>query len=530
MGSTHSRYSKIPATARVPVRRAAIQSARGRPITNVRKIIRDGVVVDARRRRAEAADILIEGDIISAIGRPGFAAADAIEIDARDRLLIPGLVNAHTHGHGNLSKALGDRWTLELMHNSLAAMTGRRLPEDKHLAVQIGAVEMVRKGCTAAYDLPFEFPGPTAEGIEAVGRAYTDVGMRAVIAPMVWERTLYDVVPGLYGALPPALRDEADKLRLPPSGSGLAALEAALDGWAFDRALVMPAVSPTIPSYCSEALLIRLRDLARDYDVGFHTHVCESKVQALAAEKTHGRSLIAYLDHLGILGPKFTAAHAVWIDDDDIRRLADAGASVAHNPVCNARLGSGIAAVRRMLDLGINIGIGTDSCTCSDNLNMFEAMRMSSFMIRLQEPDYERWPSADQVLQFATEGSARALGFDDAIGALAVGRKADIVFLDLGKPHYVPLNEPLNQIVYCEDGTGVDSVMVGGRMVLDHGRMMTVDEVKLRHDAERAVERLLGEANAEMRERADRLAPIVGKHCLDLTRSAYPIDRYAPRR
>jgi guanine deaminase len=514
-------------TARAPVRRAAIRSARGRPITNVRQIIRDGVVVDARRRRAEAADVLIEGDLISAIGRPGFAAGDAVEIDARDRLLIPGLVNAHTHGHGNLSKALGDRWTLELMHNSLAAMTGKRLPEDKYLAVQIGAVEMIRKGCTAAYDLPFEFPGPTADGITAVGLAYADVGMRAVIAPMVWERTLYETVPGLYHALSPELRREADKLRLPPSGNSLAALEAALADWKFDRARIMPAVAPTIPSYCREALLIRLRDLARDYGVGFHTHVCESKVQALAAEKAHGRSLIAYLDHLGILGPKFTAAHAVWIDDDDIRRLADAGASVAHNPVCNARLGSGIAAVRRMLDLGINIGIGTDSCTCSDNLNMFEAMRMSSFMIRLQEPDYERWPSVEQVLRFATEGSARALGFDDDIGALAVGRKADIVFLDLGKPHYVPLNEPLNQVVYCEDGTGVDSVMVGGRMVLDHGRMTTVDEAKLRRDAERAVERLLGEANAEMSERADRLAPNVGRHCLDLTRTAYPIERYA---
>jgi 5-methylthioadenosine/S-adenosylhomocysteine deaminase len=509
-------------TQTIPHCAPIIEYVRGRAIKKVRLVIRGGRIVDAKSRRAVAADILVEDDAISAIGEPGLAAVDSVEIDGRDRLLIPGLVNAHTHGHGNLSKALGDRWTLELMHNSLAAMTGRRLPEDKYLAVKIGAVEMVRKGCTAAYDLPFEFPGPTAEGIEAVGKAYTDVGMRAVVAPMVWERTLYEVVPGLYDALSPALRADADKLRLPPSGDSVGALEAVLENWKFDRDQVMPAVSPTIPSYCGEDLLIRLRDLARHYDVGFHTHISESKVQALSAVKIHGRSLVAYLDSLGILGPKFTAAHAVWIDDDDIKRLADAGASVAHNPVCNARLGSGVAAVRRMLDFGLNVGIGTDSCTCSDNLNMFEAMRMSSFMIRLREPDYERWPSANEVLGFATEGSARTLGFGDMIGALTVGRKADIVFLDLNKPHYVPLNEPVNQIVYCEDGTAVDSVMIGGRMVLDHGRMTTVDEAKLKRDAERAVERLLGDANAELRERADRLAATVGKHCVALSRMEYP--------
>jgi len=493
----------------------------------MKQVIRGGRVVDAPRRRADLADMVIDGDTIAAIVPPDTAVADARAIDARDRMLMPGLVNCHTHGHGNLSKALGDRWTLELMHNALAAMTGRRTAEDKYLAIKIGAVEMIRKGCTAAYDLPFEFPGPTAEGIEAAGRAYTDVGMRAVVAPMVWEKTLYEVVPGLYDALSPALKAEADKARLPPSGASLAALESALKNWPFDRARVMPAIAPTIPSYCSEALLIRLRDLARDYDIGFHTHLSESKVQAMASQAIHGRSLTRYLAELGILGPRFVAAHAVWIDDADIKLLADAGASVAHNPGCNARLGSGIAPVREMLSAGIAIAIGTDSCTCSDNLNMFEAMRMSSLMFRLRELDQDAWPPAEQVLGFATTGGAHALGWGDAIGALAPGKKADIVFLDLAKPHYVPVNDALNQIVYCEDGTGVDSVMIGGRMVLDRGRMTTVDEAAMKRDAERAVERLLGAANSEMRERAARLAPAVAGHCLDLMREAYPINRLA---
>ena len=491
------------------------------------QVIRGGRVLDAGGHSAEPGDILVDGDTIREIGPPGMPAPEAVEIDAGGQLLMPGLVNAHTHGSGNLSKAQGDRWTLELMLNSMAAIGGRRTLEDRYLSTLIGAVEMIRKGCTATLDLQFEFRSPTRESTEAVALAYVDAGMRAVVAPMVWEHTLYEVVPGLYDALSPALQAEADKFRLPASGVNLDALEEALKNWKFDRAQVAPAVSPSIPHHCSEDLLVRLRDMARDYDIGFHTHLCESKVQALTTYRLYGKTLTARLADLDILGPHFTAAHAVWVDADDIGRLADAGASVSHNPGSNARLGNGIAPVRDMLDRGVNVAIGTDSCTCSDNLNMFEAMRFSSFLIRLQELDYRRWPEGETILSMATAGGARALGFGDAIGVLAPGRKADIVFLDLARTHYVPLNDPTLHVVYAEDGTGVAGVMIGGRMVLDRGRLVTVDEAKLVRDAERAIDRLLGEANEEMRERAELLHDVVGQYCLGLARESYHIDRHA---
>jgi 5-methylthioadenosine/S-adenosylhomocysteine deaminase len=165
-------------------------------MTDAFSIIRGGRVVDAQRRTAEPADILIKGDTMLSIGPPGFAApADATLLDATDRALMPGLVNAHVHGHGTLAKGLvGDHWPLELFLSAMPGMTGHRTVEDKYLNGLLAAVEMIRKGCTACYDLFFEFPVPSLEGVTALGQAYRDAGMRAVIAPMLARQ---DAVPGL---------------------------------------------------------------------------------------------------------------------------------------------------------------------------------------------------------------------------------------------------------------------------------------------------------------------------------------------
>ena len=153
-------------------------------------ILRGGRVLDISAGTLEAADVLIENDTIREIGAPGCAApSQAVEVSACRRLLHPGLVNAHTHGHGNLAKGMGDRWTFELLLAAAPWITGNRSAEDKYLSTQLGAVEMVMKGCTACYDLSFEWPLPTAEGLTLAGKAYADVGMRAVVAPMVADRS-----------------------------------------------------------------------------------------------------------------------------------------------------------------------------------------------------------------------------------------------------------------------------------------------------------------------------------------------------
>src|SRR5580692_10010008 len=170
-------------------------------------IIRNGRLVDLGRRGAAPVDILIEGDRILSVGHAGMAAPpDARVVDASDRAMMPGLVNGHVHGHGTLAKGLvGDRWPLELFLNAMPGMTGHRSLEDKYLNGLVAAVEMIRKGCTACYDLFFEFPLPSPAGIFALGKAYRDAGVRAVIAPMVADYTLYQAYPGLIDSLPGAL-------------------------------------------------------------------------------------------------------------------------------------------------------------------------------------------------------------------------------------------------------------------------------------------------------------------------------------
>ena len=492
-------------------------------------ILRGGLVLDIAAGTAEPADILIEDDTIREIGRPGCAApAEAVEIDAARRLLHPGLVNAHTHGNGNLAKGMGDRWTLELLLTAAPWINGGRSSEDKYLSTQLGAVEMVLKGCTACYDLSFEWPLPTAEGLAQGAAAYADVGMRAVVAPMVADRSFYEAIPGLREALPPPLRERVAELRLPPAEATISAIRTALRNWSLDRDRVCPAVAPTIPHHCTDAFISGCATLAREFAIGLHSHVAESKVQAVTGIRLYGHTLTAHLDALGVLGPHFTVAHGVWLDEDDMARLGDKGASVAHNPGSNMRLGSGLADTRAMLERRVNLGIGTDGATCSDNQNMYEAMRLASFVSKVQGPDWRRWLTTREAALAATEGSARALGFGGRIGRIAPGYKADIVMLDLDHPNWLPFNDPVNQLVHTEDGTAVASVMIGGRLVVDNRRLTTIDFDRLRDRVAAARERLAA-ANADSRCLYEALEPVVGSYCPGLAGTPYHLHRYGAR-
>ena len=489
-------------------------------------IIRGGRVLDVSAHRAEPADVLVDGGVIREIGRPEMPAPEgAAALDARDRLLIPGLINAHTHAHGALVRGLaGDRVPLELLLNQAGVLNGSRTLEDKYLSAQLSAIEMVRKGCTACYDMFVEFPAPSVEGVHAVARAYGDVGLRAVVAPMMADRTFYQALPGLLDAVPPPARATVEALRATPYETSLATCREILRGWPFDRARVRPALGPTIPMHCSDAFITGCRDLAREFEVGIQMHVAESRGQAVAGAKKYGKTLTAHLGDLGLLGPRFTAAHGVWLDRDDMKRLGDAGGSVAHNPPSNVRLGSGVAATRMMLDAGVRVGIGTDSPSSSDTQNMFEAMRWASYLSRIATLDYRRWISAEEAFTMATHGSAGVLGMGDQIGRLAPGYCADIVLLDLTRPDFVPLNDALLQLVFSEAGAAVDTVMIDGRVVLDRGRLVTVDEQKVRVAAEAAAARLR-EANAGLVATARELEPFVGAFCIGLTREPYHVAR-----
>ena len=480
-------------------------------------VIRGGRVLDVQTGAAPHQDVLVCEDKIAALSPPGEVfSGQTASIDAGGKLLIPGLINAHTHGHGALGKGRGDRWTLELLLNAGPWISGEREMEDKKLAAQLNAAEMLLKGCTACYDLYFEFPEPTPEGMTAVAEGYGDVGVRAVIAPMLADLSLYEAVPGFLDYLPEKLRGQAAALRLAPCEKSLKASRLLLETWQPHPNQARLAIAPTIPHHCSDAFLAGCRDLAREYDAGIHMHLAESKLQGVIGRQRYGKTAAAHLDDLGILGPHFTAAHCVWLERDDLQLLADRGCSIAHQPECNLRLGSGIAPARDFLERGINTGIGTDGCNASDHQNMFSALRAAANVSRVVERDYQRWLSAREAFDMATEGGARVLGFGGLLGRIAPGRLADIVFLDLHSVNYLPLNNPLHQVVNCEDSSAVDSVMVGGRMRLRERRFVDFDYHGLRRRIAPAMERL-NRATAARRELAERLEPLLGRYCIGLS-------------
>jgi 5-methylthioadenosine/S-adenosylhomocysteine deaminase len=487
-------------------------------------IIRGGLVLDATDFLG-ASDILVRDGVIVSVGAAGMPAPeDAMTVDASRRLLHPGLVNAHTHGHGNLSRSMGDRITLELLLASAPHTSPYQSVEEKRVSATIGAAEMLLKGCTACYDLFVEFPLPTEEGIVAVADAYAQAGMRAVIAPMMADMTLYEAIPGLMDALPSNLQQAVAPLGLPPWQQTLERMRAILRNWQADRAMVRPAVAPTIPLHCRDEFMIACRDLAAEFDVGIHTHLAESKVQAVVGARRYGRSLTAHIEQLGLLGPHFVAAHGVWLDQDDMRRIGAHGGSVAHNPASNMRLGSGVADALGMIEAGINLAIGTDAATCNDNLNMYQSLHFAAAASHARGPDTSRWLSAPQVFAAATVGSARALGFD-RIGRIAPGYAADIVFLDLDAPTLIPLNEPTTQMVMGEDGTSVADVMVAGRFVVRGRRLLNIDLPALAARAA-SLRADMNARSAASRQRYDAVVPILNDFCPALARSEWHINRW----
>jgi 5-methylthioadenosine/S-adenosylhomocysteine deaminase len=491
-------------------------------------LLAGGRVLSDGGPQGQLADVLIDGEAIVAVETPGtIGDATAERVDARDRLIIPGLVNAHTHAHGNLAKGSGDRWTLELLLTHAIWIGAGRSDEHHELTSLIGAAEMIRKGVTAVYDLATAFPMPTPASMAAVARGYAQSGMRVALAAMTADRTFFQAIPGLADALPAELHSRVAAARAAPTDALLSNCRAIVEGWDVPGDRVRPALAPTIPHHCTDEFLVGCRDLARAHGIGLHMHVGESKVQALVADHWYpGETLTRHLDRLGLLGPDFVAAHGIWLDDDDLKRLAAAGASIAHNPGSNLDLGNGIAAARLMLERGVNLALGTDGASSSDTLNMFEAMRFASYVSRTQSLDASRWLSAAETFRAATVGGAKALGLAGRIGRVAPGHAADLVLLDLASMNWTPLNDALNQLIHCEDGTAVDAVMIGGRWAWREGRHLTIDVPALQRRVAAAVEGLRV-AGKELRAFADALAPHVARFCAGLAASPYRVDRLA---
>ena len=456
--------------------------------------------------------LLVEEGAIAALVPPGEAVARARRVDASGRLVMPGLVNGHTHSHGALGRGgVPDDAVLETFLSGCAWLGTNRTVDDLRLSAELSAVELIRKGCTACFDLVVELPGPTVEGIHAAARAYHDVGMRAVVAPMIADRTIYQALPGLLDAFAAPLRDAVAAMALPDWRGVLEICAEAVRRWPVPRDRVRPGIGPTIPLHCSDDMLRACRDLSRDAAIPLQTHLAETRLQQAMAQARYGRTLTGHLDGLGLLSPRFSGAHGVWLSEAEMGLLAQHGAGISHNPMSNLRLGSGLAPLRGLVDAGVSVGIGTDASNTSDGQNMFEAMRLAATLSRAGTFDPEAWVTAREALAMATTGSAGLMGFE-RVGRIAPGWAADLLFLDRDQSHYVPLRRPTEQVVLAETGAGLREVMIAGRTVLAGGRIKTLDERALNARAHAAAARL-AEASEDVRLVNEAAARVVRGFC-----------------
>lgn len=450
------------------------------------------------------ADIAIAEGRIARIADAGTLDGPAIEgLDGT--LALPGLVNAHTHGHANFARGLADRWTLEMSLVSGPWVSGPRDPEAIYLSTLLGALDMLSRGITSCYDLVLEGFGPTIEGIAAVAAAYRDAGMRAILCPLVADRTLFQAVPGLEAHVRAAVPGVAIG-PAPETDALLKSLSDVLDRTGWVQGLLEPALSPTIATHCTPGLMIGARDLARAQGARLHMHVAEARFQARAARDLFGRPLVHELDRLGLIDARFTAAHAVWLEPDEQSILSDRGAQMVHLPLSNARLGVGTAPIAVARDRGLTVGLATDGANSADALDLLQVARQATLASRGFGARPERWLSSPDALDLATRGSAACMGWERHVGRIAEGMAADLCFLAFpplpGAARHDAIVETLNGRV------DVAATMVAGEVVVAGGRHRRFDAAGLAPRVVRAFTRWLGET-AALRAAADAVTPAV---------------------
>ena len=402
--------------------------------------------------------IAIRGDSIIAVGpehevQAAFTAGQVI--DCGGKVLMPGLVNSHTHVPMTLLRGIADDLRLDVWLMGYMMPVEREFvsPDFVRLGAQIACAEMIRSGVTLFADM-YYFE-------EDIARAVSDAGMRALCSQTVM------------------------KFPTPDSGSfedSLAAARDFIERWV-DHPLVVPSIAPHAVYTCTPEILRASAALAAEFDVPLHTHISETELEVENMRAEQGMPVVPYVKKQGLFDAKVLAAHCVHIDEGEIRTLQHYHAGVAHNPSSNLKLASGIAPVQKMLDLGLNVGIGTDGPASNNDLDMFEEVRLAAFLAKGASGDPTALPARTALLM-ATRMGADAIHLGRLTGSLIPGKRADLILVDIQTVHNSPRfqRDPdgtYAQIVYAAKSTDVTDVMVNGKWLYRDRQLLTLDEASL---------------------------------------------------
>ncbi len=449
------------------------------------------ITMDAHRRILTDGALAVRDGRIAAVGKRESLHRqfpdDPGRVDLRGMLVMPGLVNTHVHLSQALIRGCADDLSLvDFLTKRVWPLQGNYDHEDARLSAELCLLEMLKSGTTAFVE------AMTAHnyGFDGIARVVELSGLRAALSKIVMDIPSYAMSEN---SMHPGLVEDSEE-----SFAEALEMHRRWDGAADGRIQVW--FGPRPPGGTSSAMYRRMTELVREKGMRLTVHLAEVREDIDYIRREYNLSAIEYARSVGMLGPNILLIHVVWVGPDEIALLAETGTHVTHNPLSNSKLASGISPIPEMLKAGVNVGLGTDAATCSNDYDMIRAMRWASFLHKARLLDPEIMP-CETVLEMATLNGAKAMGLEDEIGSLEPGKRADFIVLDLDKPHLTPAPNPVSAVVSAATGKDVDMVFIDGKMVVQGGKALFMDEDRILAEARERAERLYRKAGIELKPR-----------------------------
>lgn len=424
-------------------------------------LIKNALILNPENDIEGKKDLLIKNDLIDEIADEiPEDKADKI-IDATDKILLPGLVNTHTHLSMTLFRGLADDLALdEWLNDNIWPVEANLNGYYCYIGALLGAVELIKSGTTTFSDMYFY--------MEDVAKAVDEAGLRAVLS---------------YGMIDFG-DEEKRKVEIEENMNLFKNCNDTADG------RIKVFFGPHSPYTASEELLKEVRRLADETGIGIHIHVSETQKEINDVSADKGLRPFEYLDSIGLLGPDVVCAHSVWLSDKEIEIIKEKDVKISHNPCSNMKLASGIAPVSKLLENDICVAIGTDGASSNNNLDLIEELKTASLLQKVATLD-PKVLTSDEAVAMGTINGARALGLDDEIGTVEVGKKADLILIDTNCANMVPDSSNLSSnIIYAANGSNVDTTICNGQILMENKELTTLDEQEIYQKAREAIDQL----------------------------------------
>ena len=423
----------------------------------MKKLIKNAYLLDMVGETAhiQKADILIKDQKIAKI-EPEIEEEVDQKINAKNMLVMPGLVNTHTHLAMSLFRGYkDDRKLMDWLENAIFPVEDKLKPDDIYWNAYLSCLEMIKSGTTTCNDMYF--------GMNKVVEAIEATGLRAVVAWCMTDDAINDKAE--------KTREYARKYNIPDSR-------------------IKIFTSPHAPYTCNPDTIKICVDLAKELNTGLHIHLSETMDEEKTIYERYDKRGTEYLNDLGVFEVPVVLAHGIYISDSDIEILKHIKGGISHNPISNCKLSSGICDVVKLRSNGLNVGLGTDGIGSTTTLDMFEEMKTAAYLqkVNTKEPTSI---TAYEILKMATIEGAKVLGLEDEIGTLEVGKKADMIFIKTDKIHLCPENDVCANIVYSANGADVDSVMIDGKLIMQNRKMINLSEKEVMRQVKKIAKRLL---------------------------------------